>query len=240
MKCIFDNEVEESQLLAYLDHEANQDTVKHLEQCAYCLERANALARLHDHLTDNFYRVDCPTSLELGEYHLHMLTPAQMLVISQHVRDCPHCTREIEQLEEFLSDLTPDAEINPLQKVKVLIARMVGERDGSSATSEPSFALRGESEGPITFVVEDIVIVLDIQPVNNEKVNILGQVAADDQDLWTEAIVELHQNNELQLSTIVDDLGAFQLEGVMPGLKELQVTSKNGSIVIISNFKVSI
>ena len=240
MKCIFNNEVDENQLLAFLDHEANQDTVKHLEQCAYCLERANALARLHDHLTDNLFRVDCPPSLELGEYHLHMLAPAQMLVISQHVRECPHCTREVDQLKEFLGDLTPESEANLLQKAKVLIARLVGEQNGSGRTGEPSFALRGESEGPITFVVEDIVIVLDIQPVNDEKVNILGQVAADDQDLWIEALVELQQSNELQLSTTVDDLGAFQLKGVVPGLKELQVTPKNGSLVIILNFKVSI
>jgi hypothetical protein len=168
-----------------------------------------------------------------------MLPSDQMLITSQHVRECPLCTREINQLKEFLSDLTPNAEDNLLLKTKVLIARLVGEQDGSSAIGEPSLALRGESEGPITFVVEGIVIVLDVQPTNEGKVNILGQVAADDQDAWFDALAALYQDGQLEISTTVDDLGTFHFNSIFPGQKELHITPKNGTVVVIPNFEVS-
>jgi hypothetical protein len=82
--------------------------------------------------------------------------------------------------------------------------------------------------------------VLDIQQTNEGRVNILGQVAADDQDQWTGALVELRQGNELQFSIAVDDLGAFQAEGIQPGSKELRIISKDSSLTVVSNFIVSI
>jgi hypothetical protein len=151
-----------------------------------------------------------------------------MLIISQHLRECPHCTREIDQLNVFLSDLTPDSESNLLQKTKVLIARLVGEQDGPSAKGEPSFMLRGESEGPITFVVEGIVIVLDIQQADGGKVSIFGQVAADNQDDWTGATIVLKQTDGLQTTDSLDDLGAFNFEQVSSGSIQITISSPHG------------
>ena len=235
-RCVSPPELDDKQLLVYLDGEADQEIISHLERCTYCLERANALARLQNRLTSRLYRINCPSSLELGEYHLHMLPASQMLMIGQHVRECPHCTRELAQLEEFfLGDLVP-MENSLLGQAKVLIARLVG---GSAGDSTPTFAaLRGEAKGPITLEADGIVIVLDIQPTNEGRVNILGQVAADNQDQWTGALVELRQENELQSSTTVDDLGAFHSEGIMPGSKELRIIPKDNSLIVVSNFEV--
>jgi hypothetical protein len=235
-RCVSPPELDDKQLLVYLDGGVDKEVVSHLERCGYCFERANALARLQNRLTSRLYRINCPSSLELGEYQLRMLPASQMLVIGQHVRECPHCAREIAQLEEFfLSDLAP-TENNLFGQAKVLIARLVG---GSAGESTPAFAaLRGEAKGPITLETDGIVIVLDVQPTNEGKVNILGQVAADDQDQWTEALVELRQGGELEFSTTVDDLGAFHSEGIMPGSKELRIIAKDSSRIVVSNFEV--
>ena len=101
-------------------------------------------------------------------------------------------------------------------------------------------ALRGEAKGPLTFEVNGIVIVLDIQPAREGKVNILGQVAADTQDQWTGAQVELRQGDELQCSATIDDLGAFRCEGLMPGPAELRIIPKDHSLTLASNFTVEI
>ena len=61
--------------------------------------------------------------------------------------------------------------------------------------------------------------------------------AADDQDRWTGALVELSQDGKLEFSTTVDDLGAFQAEGIMTGSKELQIISKDNSLKVVSNFE---
>jgi hypothetical protein len=139
-------------------------------------------------------------------------------------------------LEDFLSEGALNPETNLLGQAKLLIARLVG---GGELTFTPTpAALRGEAKGPITFAAEGIIIVLDIQPAAEGKANILGQVAADHQDDWTGALVELRKDNLLQISTTVDDLGAFQCEGIIPGQHELRILPTNGSVVVISNFEV--
>jgi hypothetical protein len=165
-----------------------------------------------------------------------MLPASQMLVITQHVRECPHCASELAELESFLGKQMTGSEDSFLGRAKVLIARLVGSGD-LTFTPTP-VALRGEGKGPITFAAEGIIIVLDIQPTIDGNANILGQVAADHQDDWTGAQVELRRDSLLQISTTVDDLGAFQCEGVIPGQQELRIFPKNGSVVVISNFEV--
>jgi hypothetical protein len=238
--CVTPPELEDQQLLAYLDDpEAHPETARHLEICSYCREKASALERYQKRLTSYLYRVTCPTPIELGEYHLRMLPASRMLIVRQHLSECPHCRREIDQLKEFMNTF-PGMEGNPLQQAKWLVAQLVSARGGPGAASEPSFALRGAGEGPIVFETDGVVIMLDIQPAGEGDVNILGQVAADDQDRWTGALVELRQSQELQFSATLDDLGAFRFEGLVAGSKELRIIPKDGSLVVVSNFEVSV
>jgi hypothetical protein len=239
MNCISPPEPEDMLLMAFLDGEADQELALHLQQCLYCRERVESLAREQNFLTSRLYRVSCPSASELGEYHLRILAPAQMLIVSQHLRECPHCTREIDRLKEFLSDLAPGMEGNLQQQVKVLIARLVGGQDRSSAIGEPTFALRGEERAPLTFEVSDILIVIDIQQAVDGKLNILGQVAADNQDDWTGALVQLNREDQPEMSTIVDDLGSFRFEGLLPGPVDLRVEARDGTVVMIPTFEVS-
>src|SRR4029453_18888883 len=107
-----------------------------------------------------------------------------------------------------------------LVRAKVLFAQLVG---GSGST--PAFgALRGESKGPLTFEADGVVITLDVQPVASEQASILGQLAADDQDGWTGAKVELQQVDSPQVTASLDDLGAFRFEAVRPGSIKFTIT----------------
>lgn len=245
MKCISENELEDKLLLAYLDGEADQETVHHLEQCAFCLERANTLARLHDRLTKNLFRAACPSSLELGEYHLRVLPASQMMIISQHLRNCPHCARESKQLKFFLSDPIPTQDNSLVEQARVVIARLVGgkgePKKSGKDTLIPSFTvLRGEIKEPLTFEAKGIVIVLDLQPATDEEgITMLGQIAADEQDDWTGAVVELYQNDQLEISTTVDDLGSFQLKGLLSGSREMHLIPKSGAVIVVPTFNVS-
>lgn len=231
--CVFPPALDDKQLLAYLDGVADERTISHLKGCAHCREKAEMLDKMQRRLTARLYRFNCPSSMELGEYHLRMLPASQMLVIGQHVRECPHCAREVAELEGFL---VPEAPVESLLgRAKLLIARYVGPGD---VTFTPAPALRGEAKGPITFAAEGIIIVLDIQPATEGSVDILGQVAADDQDDWTGALVELRKDHLPNISSTVDDLGAFQCKGVSPGQHELRIASKEGSVVLISSFEI--
>ncbi|MCI0552594.1 MAG: hypothetical protein L0287_16710 [Anaerolineae bacterium] len=144
--------------------------------------------------------------------------------MAQHIRECPHCRREVAELEEFLTE--PDAQPDLLETVKVLFARLVG-----SGATPALGALRGESKGPLIFEAEGVVITLDVQPGPKGQVSILGQVAADDQDQWTGAKVELKQAESPQLTASLDDLGAFRFGAVRPGSIQFTVTSLSGVVI---------
>lgn len=135
-------------------------------------------------------------------------------------------------IEKFLDALTP----GPANAVPLRQIRMQAE----NRTILAAFASRGKAKGPLTFEVDGIMIVLDVQPANAGMFNILGQVAADDQDQWTEAFVELRRNHELQCSATLDDLGAFRCEGIMAGEHELRIRSRHSLQVVVSNFTVTI
>jgi len=237
MTCISPPEPEVRLLMAFLDGEADPETTLHLQQCDHCRDRAKTLEREQKLLTSRLYRASCPSTDELGEFHLRMLPSDRILVISQHVRECPLCTREIDQLKEFLSDLAPVAEGNLLQQTKQLVAQLVSGRGAPSAAGEPSFALRGESDGPLTYEAGGILIVIDIQEAVDGKINILGQVAADLQDDWTAALVKLKQKDQPELTTTVDDLGAFRFEGLSPGPVDIQIEARDGTEIVIPAFE---
>lgn len=242
MNCIFPPELEDKKLLAYLDDAVDQETKLHLKQCQYCLEKAKNLARLHNRLTAQLYRITCPPSLELGEYHLRLLPASQMLVVAQHLRECPHCVREVEQLQSYLSDeLAPNEAAGLLDGIKVLVARLVGGSIGDRS-SMPSavVALRGEGKGPITFEANGLVIILDVQATLKGRVSVLGQVAVDDQDLWTGALVELRQANMPPITTLLDDLGVFRFEEARIGSTEIIITSPHDIIVQIPNLDIAV
>ena len=236
-QCALPPELDDKQLLAYLDDQADESTLLHLNACAYCREKAATLEHFQKNLTTRLYRFACPPPIELGEYHLRTLPSAQMLSIAQHVRECPSCSREVAQLEGFLSDLDVRTQTGLPEKARVLIAQLVGAGTGSLAAAA---ALRGEEKGPLSFAAEGMMIVLDIQPTVQGKVNLFGQVAADDQDAWTGRVVELWTENQRQFSGTLDDMGAFQWEGVMPGWYELRITAGDGSAVIVPSFQVSL
>jgi len=227
MNCISPPELSDRQLLEFLDGEAEPETTHHLGICQYCSNRADALARLQNGLTARLYRITCPSPLELGEYHLRILPSPQMLVIAQHVRACPHCEAEVAQLENFLQDLTMDMKPAPTP-VRVLIARLLG---GSGEGRAPIPALRGEQKGPIILEAEGVVITLDVEPGSDGQGSMLGQVAADDQDQWTNASVELQQADLPPQTTSLDDLGAFRFETVRPGATRIMITSTEGVVI---------
>lgn len=238
MNCVLPPELDDKQLLAWLDDSrAHPDTDQHLEKCTYCRQKANVLDRFQKHLTTRLYRSTCPSPIQLGEYHLRNLSASQRLVMAQHLRECPRCAQEITQLEEFLSEFTPPTSV--LESVKVLVAKLVGgENETGSFRAMP--ALRGETKNLPIFEAEGLVISLDVQSVPNGEIIIQGQVAADDQDRWTGATVELKQRYLSRVRTFLDDLGAFTFEAMDPGSTQITLISPEGTVIQTETVFISI
>ena len=233
MKCITSPALDDTQITSYVEGEADDVIMAHIKACPYCAERASQLALFQNRLRTGLYRSTCPSSMELGDFHLRLLPESQELVVAKHVRGCPHCRREVAELEQFLAE--PDVQSDLLETAKVLFAQMVD----TGAT--PAFgALRGESKGPLIFEADGVVITLDVQPGPNRHVSILGQLAADDQDDWTGATVELHQTDSPQLTASLDDLGAFRFEEVRTGSIQFTITSPSGVVIQSPDIEITI
>ena len=107
MVCATPPQPDDTRLLSFLDGEIDLTVQAHIEQCPHCRQRATQLAALQGRLLAGLYRAVCPTPDELGDYDLGLLPTDQALAVTQHLAECPHCTREIAQLQAFLTELSP-------------------------------------------------------------------------------------------------------------------------------------
>jgi hypothetical protein len=237
MQCTSPPELDERQLLASIDGEAEAQVAAHLAQCPYCRQRAEALARLQSGLSARLFRLACPTPLELGDYQLGLLSTGRAAAVAGHLRECRHCTGELEQLRDYLADLVPQPRTGPLGEIKLLIATLIGGNKGESqqpggfGLNHANAALRGDAQGPILLEAEGLLITLDIQPSGEGQARLLGQIAAQEQDLWTGARVELRRGEALEGTAVVDDLGAFHFDRLLPGSIDLQILSGRGYVI---------
>ena len=231
-KCVFPPELDDKQLLAYLDGQANEETKSHLQGCAHCRERAERLDRLQKKLTHQLYRIICPSSIELGEYHLRMLPASQMLVVGQHVRECPHCRRDVAALEDFLVDLAPQP--GPLEAIKVLIARLVSGKEDQEVSTAPAFAgLRGEGGETFIFQADNIQIVIEVQEDLEQPglKALMGLVTGLDS---SDVIFQASQGGKIITTSSVDEIGNFVLSHMAPGEYELTLVGPNTEVRIPS------
>jgi anti-sigma factor RsiW len=235
MNCVSPPELNDRQLLAAIDEEADTETADHLIRCPYCRKRAKALEAQQRNLTARLYRLSCPSPLELGDFHLGMLPRLKAAAVASHLQECPHCAFEIAQLSSYLGETAPSSKSSPFEGVKNLVARLISPGEGSSFAGGPLAAahapLRGGAKGPITLEADGILILLDVQPYAEGQAAVVGTVAAHEQDSWTGAQVELYQADRPPITANVDDLGAFRCEGILPGAAELRITPQSGPSV---------
>jgi hypothetical protein len=182
-------------------------------------------------LSTYLYRFDCPSPHDLGEYHLKILSDDQTEAITQHLTNCPHCTRELTQLRNYLSELAPDLDYTFQERVKIWIARMLPNGpEGRMVTGPiPNFALRGETDGPLMFEAGNYQLTLEIQddPANPGLKSILGLVIGGVDVLHQ---VELWQDGRSIVQTTIDDLGNFVFSGVKSGSYDLILSQKAAEI----------
>ncbi|MEA3334466.1 MAG: hypothetical protein U9R25_01050 [Chloroflexota bacterium] len=224
MNCISPPALEDTMLLMWADGETSPEVISHLARCDYCRNRANAVAIEKRHLEGILFRAECPSSIELGEFHASLLPANQAAEISTHVASCPHCALELVQLERFLIDTEPREQsdfVGPIkERVQVLIAKLAGNL--SQGLQSPAFApafagVRGAGDTPMVYdVTGEMQIVLDLQASGESpgSLDVLGLVTGLGQPVETQA--HLWQEGQWIAAANVDDLGNFLFASVSP------------------------
>jgi hypothetical protein len=178
------------------------------------------MANIDEKIIEIVYRITCPNSIELGEYHSGILPTAQRRHISQHLAECPHCRQELVQLHNFMSEVGADLDYSLVERLKIWAAKKLPSPEGPSweggKLGAPAFALRGDDQGPLMYEAEEAQLTLEIQddPQQPGQKSVIGLVLGVDPTAWQ---AHLWQNEKLLDAAPVDELGNFMLNNLPPG-----------------------
>lgn len=220
-----------------LDGEAAPDVLAHLERCEECSARLEEARQVDRTLAGRLQRWDCPTPMQLGDYHLGFASAAQQRTIARHLELCVRCSGEIEDLRVFVAE--PEASARPApgsvarqappKRLRAMVAQLLPRTPGLQMS-----AVRGAGDGPTIAQTPVATIILDTREVE-QRVQITGQIAdeAGEQERWDGALVELRQAGALAGTAFVDEVGGFTCPPVAAGETEVRITGEDSTWIII-------
>ena len=227
-------------LLAYLDGEATDEVIFHLEHCDHCRQRAQRLTGQEESMLARLYRTACPDSDVLGEYHLGLLSSQGAETVARHLAECPHCGREVAQLDDFIRELAPTLELGRLdqvrQRLRIWIATLLDPEAGASGLGLPALApvrlgVRGEEDGPRLYQAGDAQLSIDLQEDSRrpDRKQLLGLMVGIDPAGFE---AHLWRAGRHLVTVPVDELGNFALPDLEPGHYDLIVAGPDTEIHI--------
>lgn len=234
MTCRSPGSVSPEDLMAFVDREAPPSVVAHVEACPACAAEVRSLGRLQGRLRRRLHRFDCPSPQILGDYHLDLLDPVQRQGVAAHLIECPRCREEVQTLWAFLADDAPVGEVGPLESALGAARRAIA----SLVSPGPGLAyagLRGGAGASQTFRAGDVAISIGLGPPDRRgHSSISGLIASDEGtlDRFAQRPVRLQSVDAVAGSTVVDDLGNFELDAVAPGVYSLELDLSDQTVVI--------
>lgn len=233
-------QIDDAQLLAYLDGALDEEQAQVVEQTPQYRRRLRELAEQERQLAAGLYRADCPPPLRLGDYCLRRLPAEERRAVDRHLASCPHCVEEVEAIGRYLDALSAELETGLVERARLLIARLVSGRgdagrggaEASTAFGAPALAgVRGGEQEPLLYEAGAIQISLDVQEDGKRpgRRTILGLVLDDEAGGWQAG---LWHEGERVAEADVDELGNFVLSGLEPGGYDLVIGRPNVEILV--------
>jgi anti-sigma factor RsiW len=235
-------------LIAAIDSEARADVMAHLRDCPYCADRAHAFAELQGLLRKQFYRMFCPTSDDLAAYQQGMLDSGQRTIIGDHLKECPHCSRELKLLVQIshdaLSGRAPPQNGLTMSGANdfaapVGLRRVAAELLPSAPRTLAGAygALRGPSHtSQYAYHAENLQLTIGVQRVVNrgDRRVMLGALELDEvlPEGLSGTTVHLLHNDILICTAELDELGNFVLDDLTPGTYRLALRLPDREVIV--------
>jgi len=235
-------------LIAAIDGEAGPDVMAHLRDCPFCSERAHVFADMQGLLRKQLFRMFCPSSEELAAYQQSMLNSDQQAHVSEHLKECPHCTREHHLLEQLSGETLParsppqtngksaHAHNGTLKaKLRQIAAQLL------TPAEKPLVGAYGALRGPshasqYAYHAENLQLTLGVQRVVSraDRRVIHGALELDDElyDVLTGATARLSHNETLICTAELDELGNFVLDDLDPGTYQLVLHLPDREVIV--------
>jgi len=229
--------IQEGDLLAYLDGEASSMVHDHVIHCAVCMAEAMELQQLRVELLAEFFRGSCPSTEQIMQYQIKELPRKQMRDVKKHLADCQHCRAELAELASVLVDKPEPNWLDQLTTAgrQILAAVLL------PGPSMPALVLRGKGQQEQTHQTYQagnyqVKLTIIAPPLNEGLWQIQGKVTSAGAPS-VEMHVHLWQENQMIVADDLDEFGYFELQKVKGGTYTLAVESANTSIVIF-DFKL--
>ncbi len=225
-------------LLMVLHGDADPAAVRHVDGCADCTAELKQLRRANSRLLSALYRSDCPPSLEIGEFRSGLLAASDRARVAAHLTTCPHCTRELRDLDRFLAQTdapTLPERVAALQgQVKVLIARLANGFSLTQPGLAPAFAgLRGDYSEALTYQAAEYRVICEVdQDEQQMQRRVLTGLVTGPQAALTSA--HLWRDGQVSAQASIDSFGNFEFPHLEPGDYELILSGGDTEIHVQS------
>lgn len=225
-ECINPTEIQEGDLLAYAEAQADAEGQDHVRRCAHCAERAVVYSHLDQWLQAGLYRAVCPSPDVLARWQLCLLPADEELPVAAHVRICPHCTRELKELAAADDDL-----------LSVLLERLRGVGrwvEATLVTAAPQpVGLRGVPAPQRRYRAGALEVFVGSQMGRGSR-RLMGRLwpSADRRAQVAGVEVWLVQGGQILSSCSTDDRGHFVFPTVAPGRYDLGLGWQGGAVLI--------
>lgn len=182
---------------------------------------------------ESLFRIECPTSLTLGDLHLGLLDESMTQMTQQHVNLCSHCSEEFVAITNLLDEpifKTASARTFQKQNSFGLLKRIVMTLEqalgslGSQNQAVP--ALRGESWNAY-YSGGDYLLSLTRQQ-HEQGHALVGSILADS----VSGQATLAQSSGLMYEAPITASGSFSFNDVTPGAYELVITTPKAELVV--------
>jgi hypothetical protein len=206
--CIDPTGINEGDLMAYVDGTADQAVIEHIHRCPACARQAQELATLQATLTAKLYRASCPTSDQLIAFQRDELRGSEELTVAQHLRQCPHCARELAVLAHDKRE-----DVNSCERSQAAIeVRVV---PGMVHSAPQVYQLCDTEIGVTQHASQTHPGRWDL----SGRVQVGGQVP----ESIDGTTVQLYQDGELVATTTVSPRGQFTFRDLEPGDYDLSL-----------------
>jgi hypothetical protein len=225
--CINPGEIQEGDLAACADGRAEAAVARHVQRCPACARRVEEMAALQATLTAGLYRHACPSAEQLIAYHHDELGGGAALVVAQHLRQCPHCPRELAGLARRERSGRPGWLQAAVQVVEA--ALVTPQRTGSSPgqAGMQAATVRGARPRPQVYRAGEVELILSLHasPAQLPRQDLSGLVHVGGQvpETVAGAQVELYRDEGLIAITEVSRRGQFRFDAVEPAGYEISL-----------------
>jgi len=237
-KCINPNQIKEQDLVDFVDGVAPTEVQNHVAMCKTCQMKINRLQKEFALLYAAAYEYDCPTSDDLLLYQAGLLAAVDQQRVETHLQECKACQLHVQQLLDV-----PDESPTPRWLTDAIWERLweTGKQLWESVklpapmVSQPALVFRGGERVRETYGAENYQIgIVKIMPIANEnrwqmEGQIVNQVNPAE---MLHGRIQLHTNDELIVSDIIDEFGYFALKELPSGNYIILLELEEGLITI--------